>query len=102
MAHTIATWAVEPFVIHILAPFNTQPSLVSFAVVIMPPGLEPKSGSVNPKQPIASPLASLGSHSFFCSSEPNAKIGYITRAPCTDANERSPESPRSSSCMIRP
>src|SRR5438034_8208153 len=30
-AHTIATCAVDPFVIHILAPFSTQPSAVSFA-----------------------------------------------------------------------
>ena len=32
---------MEPFVIHIFAPFRTQPSEVFFAVVIIPPGLEP-------------------------------------------------------------
>jgi hypothetical protein len=68
----------------------------------MPPGFEPKSGSVSPKQPIASPAASLGSHFRFCASVPNAKIGYMTSDPCTDANERSPESPRSSSCIASP
>ena len=68
----------------------------------MPPGFEPKSGSVRPKQPIASPEASLGSHSRFCSSEPKAKIGYMTRDPWTDTKDRSPESPRSSSWQIRP
>src|SRR5574341_1057029 len=41
LAQTIAARAVEPLVIHILAPFNTQPSFVSFATVIMPPGFEP-------------------------------------------------------------
>ena len=66
------TVAWEPLVIHILVPFSTQPSLVSFAVVIMPPGLEPKSGSVRPKQPISCPEASSGSQCCFCSSEPKA------------------------------
>src|SRR5258706_7554119 len=88
LAHTTATCAVEPLVIHILAPFSVQPSLVSLATVIMPAGLDPKSGSVSPKQPIALPLASCGSHSFFCASDPKAKMGYITRAPCTDAKDR--------------
>ena len=101
-AQMIATVACEPLVIHILTPLSTQPSAVSRAVVIMPPGFDPKSGSVRPKQPISAPDASRGSQCFFCSSEPNVKIGYITRAPCTDANERMPLSPRSSSCMIRP
>src|SRR5689334_19466314 len=90
LAQTIDTCAVEPLVIHILAPFSTQPSAVSFATVIRPPGFEPKSGSVRPKQPITLPLAISGSHFFFCSSEQKAKIGYITRPPCTDANERTP------------
>ena len=30
------------------------------------------------------------------------KIGYMQSAPCTDTNDRSPLSPRSSSCMMRP
>ena len=38
-------------------------------------------------------MAIFGSQCRFCSSEPKAKIGYITRAPCTEANERTPESP---------
>src|SRR2546430_1780063 len=40
-AQMIAACAVEPFVIHILAPFSTQLSLVSFATVIIPAGLDP-------------------------------------------------------------
>ena len=41
LAHTMATSAIEPLVIHILAPLSTQPSAVSRAVVIIPPGFEP-------------------------------------------------------------
>ena len=40
-AQMIAACAVEPLVIHILAPFTTQPSFVSLATVIMPAGFEP-------------------------------------------------------------
>ena len=72
------------------------------AVVSMPFGFEPKSGSVSPKQPITRPAAISGSHFCFCSSEPNAQIGYITSEPCTEQNDRMPESPRSSSWQIRP
>ena len=43
---------------------------VRLACVRMPAGFEPKSGSVRPKQPMASPVAIRGSHSCFCSSEP--------------------------------
>src|SRR6266542_3588647 len=32
--------------------------------------VEPESGSVRPKQPIFSPAAICGNHSFFCSSDP--------------------------------
>ena len=41
LAQMIETVACDPFVIHILTPFRTQPSAVSRAVVIMPPGFEP-------------------------------------------------------------
>ncbi len=43
-----------------------------FATVRMPAGFEPKSGSVSPKQPIASALASFGIQRSFCSFEPKA------------------------------
>jgi hypothetical protein len=72
LAHTIATVACDPLVIHILVPFSTQPSAVSRAVVIIPPGFDPKSGSVSPKQPIARPAASAGNQRCFCSADPNA------------------------------
>ena len=48
------------------------------------PGSEPKSGSVSPKQPIASPAAIRGSHSCFCSSLPCFQIANIASDPCTD------------------
>jgi hypothetical protein len=68
----------------------------------MPPGSEPKSGSVRPKQPIASPAAIRGSHSCFCSSEPHRQIAYMASDPCTDTSERRPESPASSSKQASP
>src|SRR5262249_8397533 len=60
LAQTTATSATDPLVIQALAPFKTKPEPSFLAVVRMPPGLEPKSGSVSPKQPIADALASLG------------------------------------------
>ena len=66
------------------------------------PGSDPASGSVSPKQPTASPAAIRGSHSCFCSSEPNAWMAYIASDPCTDTSDRMPESTASSSRQARP
>ncbi len=63
---------------------------------------EPPCGSVRPKQPMASPPAIAGSQRCFCSSEPYAWIGNMTRLDCTETKLRRPESPRSSSWQIRP
>ncbi len=71
-AHTTATSAMDPLVIHIFVPLSTQSDPSRRARVRMPPGSDPKSGSVSPKQPIASPAAIRGSHSCFCSSDPFA------------------------------
>ena len=71
-AQTTATSAKVPLVIHIFEPLIIQSSPSFFAVVAMPPGLEPKFASVKPKQPINSPEPNPGSHLFFCSSEPYA------------------------------
>ena len=49
----------------ILLPGRKEP-------LIIPLGFEPKSGSVNPKQPMCSPDASFGSQCCFCSSDPKA------------------------------
>ena len=68
----------------------------------MPPGFEPWSGSVRPKQPINSPVASLGKYLIFCSSLPYFHIGNITNEDCTEAVDRTPLSPLSNSCIIKP
>jgi hypothetical protein len=101
-AHTTATSAIEPLVIHILVPLRTQSSPSRRAVVRMPPGSEPKSGSVRPKHPIASPAAIRGSHSCFCSSDPYAQIANIASDPWTETSERIPESEASSSRHASP
>ena len=101
-AQTTATLAAVPLVIEVFSPLSTQPSPSRRARVRIPAGFEPKSGSVSPKQPIASPDCSRGSQRCFCSSEPKVRMGYITSAPCTETKLRRPESPRSSSCMMSP
>ena len=58
LAHTTATSATVPLVIHILEPLSTQSEPSRLAKVRMPAGSEPKSASVRPKQPTARPLAS--------------------------------------------
>ena len=69
-AHTTATSATEPLVIHILEPLMRQRLPSRTARVRMPEGLDPKSGSVRPKHPMASPLASRGSQWSFWASDP--------------------------------
>ena len=49
---------------------NTEQLAHARAKVRIPAGLLPKSGSVSPKHPIASPRAMRGSHARFCSSDP--------------------------------
>src|SRR6266567_624609 len=79
-AQTVATSATLPLVIHILLPVKIQSSPSRTARVRMPAGFDPKSGSVSPKQPIASPAASRGSHCCFCCSEPYFQIdGELAR-----------------------
>ena len=101
-AHTTATSATPPFVIHILVPSSTQSSPSWRALVRMPAGFDPKSGSVRPKQPMASPAAIAGSHCSRCSSVPYAWIAYMASEPCTDTSERMPESTASSSVQASP
>ena len=101
-AQTVATSAIVPFVIHILAPFRIQSDPSRRACVRIEPGSEPASGSVSPKQPIASPLCIAGSHRCFCSSEPQRQIEYIASEPWTETALRTPESPASSSRHVSP
>jgi hypothetical protein len=93
---------MPPLVIHIFVPFSTHSPSDRLAVVFIAPGSLPKSGSVRPKQPIASPAAIRGSQRSFCSSEPYARIGNIASEPWTDTKLRNPLSPASSSMHARP
>ena len=101
-AQTTATSAMPPLVIHILVPLSTQSPPSRRALVRIPAGLEPKSGSVRPKQPTTSPAAMGGSQRRFCSSEPYFQIGYMASEPWTETKLRAPESPASSSRQARP
>ena len=65
-------------------------------------GSEPASGSVSPKQPMASPVAIRGSHSSFCASDPCFQMANIASEPCTETSERMPASAASSSRQARP
>ncbi len=57
----------------------------------MPAGLEPKSGSVRPKQPIASPAASRGSHWLLLFLQiRTVQIANIDSEPCTDTRTAEP------------
>ena len=101
-AHTTAASATEPLVIHIFWPLRIQSVPSLRALVRMAPGSEPASGSVSPKQPIASPAAIGGSHRSRCSSEPQRWMANIASDPCTDTRLRMPLSPASSSMQASP
>ena len=68
--HVILNGANGALLIHILAPFKITWSPASFILVSIPLGSLPWLGSVNPKQPSHSPLASLGKYLLRCSSLP--------------------------------
>src|SRR3990170_1088537 len=101
-AHTIATSAIPPFVIHILLPRMTQSSPSCRAWVRMLPWSLPASASVSPKHPITSPVAIGGSQRCFCSSEPYFQIGNMASDPWTETKLLAPLSPASSSRQARP
>ena len=101
-AQTTATSAIVPLVIHIFAPLRIQSEPSRRACVRIVPGSEPASGSVSPKQPIASPRCIAGSQRSFCSSDPNFQIGNIASEPWTETVLRTPASPASSSRQVRP
>ena len=97
IAHTIATSASAPFVIHILPPFNSQSPPRRSARARIWPGSEPPCASVSAKQPSFRPAASGGSHCARCSALPNAAMQPITRLLCTETQLRKLLSPASSS-----
>ena len=102
LAHTTATSQIVPLVIHIFRPDKIQSGPSRRAEVRIDAGSDPASGSVSPKQPIASPAAIRGSHDCLCSSEPHRQMPNIASDPCTDTSERSPESAASSSRQASP
>ena len=65
------------------------------------PASDPVPGSVRPKQPSLVALASWGSHSAFCPSEPKKRIDLPTSPLLTDTMPRSAESARPSSSIAR-
>ena len=101
-AQTMAMSEMVPLVIHIFEPLRIQSVPSCFAWVRIEAGSEPESASVRPNDPNTSPVAIRGSHVCFCSSEPNFQIGNIASEPCTETNERMPESPASNSRQARP
>ena len=70
LAQTTATSAMGLLVIHVFAPVRRYPPGAFAARVIIEPGSEPWFGSVKPKQPTHSPLASFGRYFFRCSAVP--------------------------------
>ena len=69
--------SVPALVMNIFAPSITQLPSRSSAVVAVDPASEPAPGSVSPNAASRLPDARSGSHSCFCSSEPNRKIGIV-------------------------
>src|SRR3954454_548870 len=87
-AQTTNTSAIGELEIQVLPPVSDGPPDTFFARVCTEPGSEPWLGSVRPKQPIHSPVASLGRYFLRCASVPNSKIGSITSDDCTLIMER--------------
>ena len=87
-AQTTNTSAIGELEIHIFAPESLKPPSTLFARVTIEPGSEPWFGSVRPKQPIHSPVASFGRYLRRCASLPYVKIGNITSELCTLIIER--------------
>ena len=68
---------------YVFEPLITYSSPSLTARVLIPFTSEPASGSVMPRQRIFSPLIAGTTHSCFCSSVPNARIGGIAMSVCT-------------------
>ncbi len=101
-AQTTATSASAAKPIQRLAPSITQSSPSRRAVVLIAAGSLPPCGSVRAKQPMRSPRAIGGSHSAFCSSEPNLEMALMASEPCTETKVRQPLSAASNSWQTSP
>ena len=71
--------SVPALVMNCLVPSITHSPPSSLAVVRVAPASVPASGSVRPKAPSRSPLASSGIHSSLCSADPYIQIGLVPR-----------------------
>ena len=96
---TTPVMSVPALVMNCLAPLMTQSPLSATARVRVLPASEPASGSVRPKAARRSPLVRRGSHSCFCSSEPNATIGQVPSEVCAATVMPTLESTRASSSI---
>jgi len=93
-----AAWL--PSEIHCFWPVIRQPPSSRCARVDRFAASEPVSGSVRPKQPIASPVHRPGSSRCFCSSDPQRAIAEPTSDVLTETTVRTEESARPISSTI--
>ena len=70
-AKTMIQSACGPLVIQFFAPLRTKPPCVFSPPVTIVCASDPLIGSVSPKHPSLSPLATGSRTRFFCSSVPN-------------------------------
>src|ERR671936_4597 len=79
---TQAVMSVPAFVMKIFEPSISQRPSRSSARVRVAPASEPAPGSVSPNAARRRPEARSGSHSCFCCSLPNKKIGIVPSDVC--------------------
>jgi hypothetical protein len=91
--------SVPALVMKTFEPLITHCPSRRSARVRVAPASEPAPGSVRPKAPSCRPEASGGSHSRFCSSLPNMKIGIVPRDVCAATVIATDESTRVSSSI---
>ena len=96
---THAEMSVPAFVMKIFDPLTIHAPSRCSARVRVAPASEPASGSVRPNAASRSPEASRGSHSRFCSSVPNRKIGIVPSDVCAATVIATEESIRVSSSI---
>ena len=93
-ASSMSTSARAPKVHHVFTPLISQPPSVLVAVTLMPATSEPKSGSVTATAFITSAVASLGSHSCFCSSVPPFSSARVRISGRVMSEPPAPSEPR--------
>ena len=70
MANATNRSAIGALVMNRFCPLMIQPSSVRVAVLRMPDGSDPASGSVSANEATTRPSAIASSHRFFCASVP--------------------------------